>query len=103
LFSLARIASKEFQRATKVTSGDSDLPEAKALACQFDKRRENVLEILHHTGANVELPNVGGHGVPLSSVHKKRGGALLPKRAPPIPVLAQQLYTVVGLMQWYES
>ena len=30
LFSLARIASKESQRATKVTSGDSDLPEAKA-------------------------------------------------------------------------
>ncbi len=30
LSSLARIASKESQRATKVTSGDSDLPEAKA-------------------------------------------------------------------------
>ena len=30
LFSLARIASKESQRATKVTSGDSDLPDAKA-------------------------------------------------------------------------
>ena len=30
LSSLARIASKESQRATKVTSGDSELPEAKA-------------------------------------------------------------------------
>jgi hypothetical protein len=30
LFSLARIASKESHRTTEVTSGDSDLPEAKA-------------------------------------------------------------------------
>jgi hypothetical protein len=30
LFSLARIAAKESQRATKFTSGDSDLLEAKA-------------------------------------------------------------------------
>jgi hypothetical protein len=65
LFSLARIACKESQRATKVTSGDSDLPEGQRkntaipflLACQVNNGRENILEVSHPAGTNVELPN----------------------------------------------
>src|SRR5580658_11199119 len=35
LFSLARIACKESQRATTVTSGDSDFPEANAKTSRY--------------------------------------------------------------------
>jgi hypothetical protein len=81
LFSLARIASKESQRATKVTSGDSDLRDAKAT---------------EYSGSLA--PCRGERGVakrgqawrPPEFRATKKGVLFFPKRAPQQPVLAQQ-------------
>jgi hypothetical protein len=109
LSSLARIASKESQRPTKVTSGDSDLPKPKARTPRYPSccRASSTTEDRIFWKSST-IPGRGGvarrgHAWRPPEFRAQKRGALLPKRAPQQPVLAQQLYTVVGLMQWYES